>query len=101
MIKHVVMWRLKDGEAGASRMESAAEIKARLEALQGAVPGIVSLEVGVNELAGDTAADVVLISEFASMEDLEAYQKHPLHQEVVAFVQAVAVERRCVDFATR
>jgi hypothetical protein len=99
MIKHIVMWRVKDGAEGASMMENAVEIKTRLEGLLGVVPGVVSLEVGINELAGETASDVVLVSEFASMEDLDSYQTHPLHLEVVDFVKKVATERRSVDYA--
>ncbi|MDK2954581.1 MAG: hypothetical protein PWQ57_77 [Desulfovibrionales bacterium] len=99
MIKHIVMWRVKDGAEGASKMENAVEIKTRLEGLMGVVPGVVSLEVGINELAGETSADVVLVSEFASMEELDAYQTHPLHLEVVAFVKKVATERRAVDYS--
>jgi hypothetical protein len=64
----------------------------------GVVPEIRSFSVGINVVAGDTAADVVLVSSFDDLGALDRYVKHPEHQEVVAFVKQVIIERRAVDF---
>lgn len=98
MIKHVVMWKLKDNVAGNSRGENAREMKRRLEALAQAIPEIRRLEVGLNIKDSERAADVALYSEFDSPADLAAYIQHPAHQEVVTFVREIAAETRVVNY---
>lgn len=98
MLKHVVMWKLKDHALGMDKPALAAELKRRLEALPGSVPGILSLEVGLNVVQADTASDVVLVSAFRDLAGLKAYAEHPAHLEVVAFVRQVAEERRACDY---
>ncbi len=94
MIKHLVMWRMKD----AVTAEQKNEMKDRLEALNGVVPPLAKLEVGIDYVGGEASSDVSLISEFASKEDLFAYQVHPAYQEVVAFVKPLVAERRVLDY---
>jgi len=91
MVRHVVMWKLRD-------KSDAAEIKVRLEALQGQIPGLLHVEVGIDFLATDQSADVVLFAELESRAALQAYQKHPQHQAVVPLVKAAAVARTVVDY---
>jgi quinol monooxygenase YgiN len=98
MIKHVVMWWLRDSEDGVSRQENAQRLKAMLEALTASVPGIAALEVGINMIEDEAAADVVLVSAFADQAALDAYQKHPEHLKVAEFVKRVRTERRVVDY---
>lgn len=98
MLKHIVMWQLKDNALGMDKPALVAEMKKRLEALVGQVPSIRGFEVGVNVIPGDTARDLVLVSSFDDGAGLQAYVEHPLHQEVVAFVKQVAQERRAVDY---
>jgi heme-degrading monooxygenase HmoA len=98
MIRHIVMWKLKAEALGMQKPALAAELKRRLEALPGQVPGILAFEVGLNVLESETSRDVVLVSAFDSLEALEAYAVHPKHQEVVAFVKQVVEERRAIDF---
>ncbi len=91
MVKHIVMWKLRD-------KSDAANIKARLEALQGRIPGLLHIEVGIDFLATDQSADVVLIAELESRAALESYQKHPEHQAVVPLVKAAAITRTVADY---
>jgi len=91
MIKHIVMWKLKD-------KADAAEIKARLEALGGRIPGLLHIEVGIDFLASEQSADVVLVAELESRTALDAYQNHPEHQVVVPFVKAAAISRTVADY---
>ena len=95
MVKHIVMWRLREP---ASKKEDAATIKALLEGLAGLIPGLLKIEVGVNFIEDANAADVVLYSEFTDRAALETYQAHPLHQAVVPRVKALTVERRSADY---
>ncbi len=98
MIKHIVMWSLKDNAQGAGATENAARMKAMLEALNGKIPGLGHLEVSAEVFASTPPRHVVLYSEFPTRADLDAYQMHPEHQKCVAFVREVAAERSVVDY---
>ena len=95
MVKHIVMWRLRDS---ASKAADAARVKVLLEGLAGRIRGLLKIEVGINFIADPNAADVVLYSEFIDAAALAVYQAHPLHLEVVPQVKALAVERRSADY---
>jgi Stress responsive A/B Barrel Domain. len=92
------MWRLKDFANGAGKEENAKKLKSLLEALKDKISQIKNIEVGINTSGSDAASDVVLYSEFESMEDLNAYQEHPEHKKIVGFVNEVRSERRVVDY---
>ncbi|NOQ25860.1 MAG: Dabb family protein [Bacteroidales bacterium] len=98
MIKHIVMWKLKNSENGKSKEENAAKIKLMLEDLNGKIPGLVKLEVGIDFSDIENSSDVILYSEFKSKEDLKAYQIHPEHEKVKPFVLSCRSERRLVDY---
>lgn len=98
MLKHIVMWQLKDEAEGNPRSANAELVKDKLEALQGRIPGLVSIEAGLDVSRTDSSADVVLYSEFESREALEAYQVHPEHEAVKAFIGAVTAARWVVDY---
>ncbi len=98
MIKHIVMWRLKEFANGVNKEENARKLKSHLESLKSKIKEIKRIEVGINIKSSDAASDVVLYSEFDSMDDLEAYQRHPEHMKVVDFVNKVRLERRVVDY---
>jgi hypothetical protein len=96
-LRHVVSWKMAS-EDPAERAEHAAGIVQRLEGLVGVVDEIGALSVGVNTAYPDANWDVALVADFADLAALEAYQVHPAHQEVVAYVRAVSGARSAVDF---
>jgi hypothetical protein len=98
MIKHIVMWRLKDYAEGGTRAENALKMKKMLEDLQGQIPGLIRVEVGIDFLGSEQSFDVVLYTEFTSKESLELYQSHPLHRRAGEFIGAVREARAVVDF---
>jgi len=98
MVKHIVMWRLHEEVDGIGRDEAALQIKQALEELEGKIPGLDMIEVGVDFDRGAQAADIVLYSELESREALAAYQAHPLHQAVVPLIRKYARERIVVDY---
>ena len=100
MIKHVVMWKLKDFAEGADKTRNAKRLKIELQALRSTIPQIVQLEVGINILASDAAYDVVLYSAFKNEQDLDIYQNHPNHRAVADFVCKVRESRVVVDYKT-
>ncbi|MCW8955988.1 MAG: Dabb family protein [Gammaproteobacteria bacterium] len=100
MIKHIVLWKLKENADGRSKSENALLLKQRLENLNGRIPGMGLLEVGINTSNTDSndEGDVILYSEFETMEALEAYYPHPDHVKLKDFVQAIRSERRVIDY---
>ena len=91
MLKHIVMWKLKT-------KADAEQVKRILEALNGKIPTLKYLEVGINLTHSDASADVVLYSEFDDKAGLQAYQEHPEHQAVLPFMKSVVNERIVVDY---
>ena len=70
MIKHIVMWKLKDFAEEANKAVNAQKIKELLESLKDKIKEIKHIEVGINIINSDASADVALYSEFECMEDL-------------------------------
>jgi len=98
MVKHIVMWKLKDRAHGNLKAENAKLIKEKLESLDGKIPGLLKLEVGINFSITDESSDVVLYSEFVSKEALDGYQAHPDHKAIMPFIKEARSERRMVDY---
>lgn len=97
MIKHIVMWKLKNEAHGNDKATNARLIKEKLEALNGKIDGLLKLEVGI-DFPGGNNYDVVLYSELAKEEDLDTYQNHPLHQAVLPFIREAVDSRVAVDY---
>lgn len=91
MVKHVVMYRLKD-------KSSADEMVARFNSMRGKIDVLRSLSAGKDEIKSARAYDVALICEFDSLEDLEIYASHPVHLPVKEYVHSVIEEAHSVDF---
>lgn len=98
MLKHIVMWQLKDHAEGADKAANAARLKTLLDTCADIVPGILKFEVAVAQPGLECTYDVVLYSEFASREALDAYQNHPQHVALKPFVGAVRAARQCMDY---
>jgi hypothetical protein len=94
MIKHMVMWKFKDDVVEADKLE----MKRQLESLQGVVPSLIHIEIGMDIVGKEASKDMVLTTEFQSMEDLAAYAGHPEHVKVVEFVKPLVCERAVVDY---
>jgi hypothetical protein len=98
MIRHVVLWRLKEGVEGRPRSESAKLIKAQLEALPALVPEIRRLEVGEDVLKEEASWDLCLVVDFDDLEALRRYQDHPEHKKVAELVARTRELRAAVDY---
>ena len=98
MIVHIVFWRLHQTANGKSKGDNALEIKQRFEALRPIITGLRRLDVGIDFAGTEQSSDVALYTEFDSQEALDAYQTHPAHQEVAAFLAPLRSERRVVDY---
>jgi len=98
MIKHIVMFKLKEKAEGRDKAANIQLLKAMLEALPARIKEIKFFEVGVNFLQASIAYDLVLLSEFESLEALQSYQKHPEHLMVFDFVVKTSESRIVVDY---
>lgn len=81
MVRHVIVWTLKDEYTDAQKDDIKAGIKEGLEGLKGKVPGIVEIHVNTDKLPS-SSGDVMLDSVFESPEALKNYSSHPAHVEV-------------------
>lgn len=103
MIRHIVFWKLKAEAEGATAKENGQKMVDAFHNLEGKIPGLVSIESGLNfgkaELGnGDVDYDIALDTTFRTKAALDFYQAHPEHQAIVSFVKKVVTERRAVDF---
>ena len=100
MIKHIVMWKLKERAEGADKAANAAKMKTLLTGCRDLVPGIVEFEVALAQPGLEATYDVVLYSVFRDRAALDAYQEHPAHVALKPFIGAVRLERQCMDYET-
>ena len=97
MVKHIVMWNVR-GNTPSERNAAARDIKQRFEQLQGVVPGLLHLEVGLDISHVDYACDMVLYSEFDNEASLAAYAEHPAHLALRKELGDVRIARYQVDY---
>jgi len=99
MIKHIVMWTFKETAEGYTKEQNIHTFAEMLHGLVGVVPGIELLEVGLKGTSSPVDNyDMVLVTEFKTWADLQAYAVHPEHQKVVSFAKLVVSGRAAVDY---
>ena len=81
MVRHVIVWTLKDEYSDIEKEQIKAGIKEGLEGLQGKIPGLVEIKVNTDKLAS-SSGDAMLDSLFENEEALKNYSSNPLHVEV-------------------
>lgn len=98
MVKHIILWQLKDGLTAEEKIAVKAGIKAGLEGLAGQIPGLIDIHVQTDCLATSNA-DVMLDSTFVDAEALKTYANHPVHVNVADNkVRPYTKSRTCMDF---
>ena len=98
MIKHVILWTVKDEFSDEEKVKIVAGIKEGLEGLAGKIPGLIDIKVNTKKLASSNA-DVMLDSTFESEEALKAYATHPEHVAVAdSKVRPYTAIRSCLDY---
>lgn len=100
MVKHIILWQLKDELSEQESVKVKAEIKAGLEALGGVIPGLLDIRVEINPLPSSNA-DVMLDTSFADEASLKGYAVHPAHVAVAdGKVRPFTKTRICMDYET-
>lgn len=94
MLTHVVLFKLKDRSL--ESVQATAEV---LKNMEGKITVLQSIEVGTDVLHSGRSYDIALITRFHSMDDLNAYDTHPVHEAVKAHMKQVLDGTSiCVDF---
>lgn len=99
MIKHIVMWNIR-GATADEKAGNVHRLKAAFEGMRAQIPGLLRLEIGLDESGVDYACDVVLYSEFESRQALADYARHPEHLRVRRELEGLRIARHQVDFET-
>jgi len=98
MVKHIILWNLKDEFSTDEKTKIKNEIKVGLESLQGKIEGLVEIKVQIDKLDSSTA-DLMLDSTFENEEALKFYSAHPEHVKVAnEKVRPFTAVRSCLDF---
>lgn len=98
MVKHIILWKLKEEISEDEKKKILADMKENLEALVGKVPGLTRMNIVINPLASANA-DVMLDSDFESEEALKGYQTHEAHVHVAnTYVRPFTNVRLCMDY---
>lgn len=96
MVKHVIIWKLKEEY---NTMEIKTGIKQAIESLLGVVPGLIEIKVEINPLASSNA-DVMLYTVHKDEDSLKGYAVHPEHVKVAdTYVRPYTQSRACFDYA--
>lgn len=97
MVKHIVLFKLKDEAPEAEKLEAMNGFKKAIEALPAKIAVIRKIEVGLNMNPGETWS-IALYSEFDSLDDVKFYATHPDHVAAGKLLAAVKENRACVDY---
>ena len=98
MVKHIILWQLKDELSREEKESVKAGIKAGLEGLAGQIPGLIDIRVQT-ECLDSSNVDVMLDSTFGDESALKGYASHPAHVKVADNqVRPFTKTRSCIDF---
>ena len=98
MIRHIVMFKLKNFPDESEKMAAAQEVIKRLDELPSKINVIRRYEAGIDVRKLSWSYDVVLTMDFDTMADLDTYTVHPAHQEFIVFNKDYSVEKVCIDY---
>lgn len=94
MIKHIVCFKLKDNSA-----ENCLKTADILKSMQGKVPTLIDMEVGIDFLHSQRSYDIILQVTLENADKLEEYQTDPYHCDVVkTHMHAVMESSVAVDY---
>ena len=99
MVKHVILWQLKDELTAEEKVTVKAEMKDALEGLMGKIPGLLDVKVYTEGLESSKNAEVMLDTTFTDEAALKTYAVHPEHVAVAdGKVRPFTKYRACLDF---
>ena len=98
MVRHVILWKLKEEYSAEETAKIKQEIKEGLEGLKGQTPGLSEIKVNTDPLASSNC-DLMLDSLFEDEAALNNYSGHPAHVAVAnGKVRPFTASRVCMDY---
>ncbi|MDD6327827.1 MAG: Dabb family protein [Eubacteriales bacterium] len=98
MVKHIILWKLKEDLSEEQKVQVLAGMKENLEGLVGKVPGLLRMNIVIRPLESSNA-DVMLDSDLETQDALKGYQMHPDHVHVAnTYVRPFTETRLCMDY---
>ncbi len=91
MVKHIVLFKLKDQKDRERALEA-------LNSMKGKIEGLIDLEAGADFLSSERSYDIALICTLKDREALDFYQNHPVHQPVKKVMHEIREGSVAVDF---
>ena len=99
MVKHIILWKLRDELSATEKQTRARAIKQGLEGLKGQVPGLLDVHVQIDGRLETSNADLMLDCTLDSFESLKGYAVHPAHVAVAnELVRPFTAVRTCLDY---
>ncbi len=98
MVKHIVLFKLKEFNSYNERTYICTTFKQKLENLKDKIDVIKSIEVGRNVNPVDVAYDIALTVEVDDFNALNAYREHPEHKKILDFINNVKQKAVVVDY---
>ena len=97
MVKHIVLFKLKDEASAEEKLIAMNSFKKAIEALPSKISVIRKIEVGLNINPAE-AWSIALYSEFDTLDDVKFYATHPDHLKAGKILADVKESRACVDY---
>lgn len=98
MVKHIILWQLKDEFSIEEKEDIKRRIKTELEGLKDKIPGLIDIQVH-HEVLKSSNAEIILDSTFADTDALQNYSIHPEHVQVAdTYVRPYTKTRTCIDY---
>lgn len=99
MVKHIILWTLKDSLSEEEKIQIKKSIKEGLESLKGVVPGLIDIKVQIDGRLASSNADLMLDCTLESEEALKGYAVHPAHVAIAnSRVRPFTSIRSCLDY---
>ena len=100
MIRHIVMFKMKQEFSPAEKVAALHLLYKELVVLGTKIPEILEWQIGINiHVDNASAYDILLNSTFNSMEDLAVYQAHPDHQAFITFNKDFSESKAVLDYS--
>ena len=98
MIKHIVMLKLKACKNAEDKLLVLEKVQSALKKLPNKIPEIQFYEIGANISKSKNAFDIVLLSDFNNLEELDKYRKHPEHVKVLGIIKETTENIAVTDY---
>ena len=97
MVKHIVLFKLKDEVPETDKLVVMNKFKEAIEALPAKISVIRKIEVGLNMNPGESW-HIALYSEFDNLDDVKFYATHPDNVAAGKIIAEAKESRSCVDY---